>query len=96
MRHSSLIFFAFIDSCKCGPGYATPLDAMKGPREKLLYLPCIRNNTGAEKPDYLATVDVDPDSPTYSQVRKGAVNMVHLIESNLSIFITHLQNKVQS
>lgn len=55
-------------SCKCGPGFATPLDAMKGPREKLLYLPCIRNNTGVDKPDYLATVDVDPDSPNYSQV----------------------------
>ncbi|XP_073241029.1 methanethiol oxidase-like [Porites lutea] len=55
-------------TCKCGPGYATPLEAMKGPREKLLYLPCIRTNTGIEKPDYLVTVDADPDSPTYSQV----------------------------
>lgn len=56
--------------CNNGPGYATPLDAMtKAPREKLVYLPCIvppaeRN----DKPDYLATVDVDPNSSTYSQV----------------------------
>ncbi|NXW09005.1 SBP1 oxidase, partial [Fregetta grallaria] len=55
----------------CGPGYATPLDAMKGkycPREEIVYLPCIYRNTGIEKPDYLATVDVDPKSPRYCQV----------------------------
>ena len=60
----------FVGTCKGGPGYATPLEAMKGPREKLLYLPCIRTNTGIEKPDYLVTVDADPDSPTYSQVNR--------------------------
>jgi selenium-binding protein 1 len=56
--------------CKTGPGYKTPLDAYKnGVREKIVYLPCIRVNTAiAHKPDYLATVDVDPESPTYSQV----------------------------
>uniref|UniRef100_A0A7M4EMX9 Methanethiol oxidase n=1 Tax=Crocodylus porosus TaxID=8502 RepID=A0A7M4EMX9_CROPO len=53
---------------ECGPGYKTPLDAMKGPREKIIYLPCIYRNTGINKPDYLATVDVDPESPCYSQV----------------------------
>uniref|UniRef100_A0A8D0L2B7 Methanethiol oxidase n=1 Tax=Sphenodon punctatus TaxID=8508 RepID=A0A8D0L2B7_SPHPU len=52
----------------CGPGYKTPLDAMKGPREEIVYLPCIYRNTGIQKPDYLATVDVDPKSPTYCQV----------------------------
>merc|ERR1712050_464108 len=53
-----------------GPGYASPKDAMKlGPREKICYLPCIRRGTTTEHlPDYLATVDVDPNSPTYSQV----------------------------
>ncbi|XP_048581488.1 methanethiol oxidase-like isoform X3 [Nematostella vectensis] len=54
--------------CKCGPGYATPIAAMSGPREQIVYLPCIHNNTPINKPDYLATVDVDPTSPTYSQV----------------------------
>ncbi|XP_029436590.1 methanethiol oxidase isoform X1 [Rhinatrema bivittatum] len=53
---------------ECGPGYKTPLDAMKGPREEIVYLPCIHRNTPIKKPDYLATVDVDPKSPTYSQV----------------------------
>ncbi|XP_027487972.1 methanethiol oxidase-like [Corapipo altera] len=55
----------------CGPGYPSPLDAMKGPREELLYLPCIYRNTGIQKPDYLATVDVDPKSPHYCQVPAG-------------------------
>ena len=61
-----LLFLA--GHCACGPGYATPLDAMKGPRETIVYLPCIRANTGVDKPDYLATVDVNPRSTTYSEV----------------------------
>uniref|UniRef100_H3CB86 Methanethiol oxidase n=1 Tax=Tetraodon nigroviridis TaxID=99883 RepID=H3CB86_TETNG len=58
-------------SCSgCGPGYRSPLEAMKveGPREKIVYLPCIYRNTGTLKPDYLATVDVEPTSPTYCKV----------------------------
>uniref|UniRef100_A0A8D0E6R7 Methanethiol oxidase n=1 Tax=Salvator merianae TaxID=96440 RepID=A0A8D0E6R7_SALMN len=51
-----------------GPGYATPLDAMKAPREKLMYALCILTGTEAQHPDYLSTVDVDPKSPTYCQV----------------------------
>uniref|UniRef100_A0A3P9CNC9 Methanethiol oxidase n=1 Tax=Maylandia zebra TaxID=106582 RepID=A0A3P9CNC9_9CICH len=59
----------FSASCSgCGPGYRSPLDAMKGPREEIIYLPCIYRNTGILKPDYLATVDVNPKSPTYCQV----------------------------
>ncbi|DBB10518.1 TPA: hypothetical protein ACH3X3_002056 [Trebouxia sp. C0006] len=49
-----------------GPGFASPLDATKGPREALVYLPCIVPDQS--RPDYLATVDVDPSSDTYSQV----------------------------
>lgn len=52
----------------CGPGYASPKEAMKAEREKLLYTVALYVGTGIEKPDYLATVDVDPDSDTYSQV----------------------------
>lgn len=50
----------------CGPGYATPLDAMKGPREKLLYFPCIPADE--TKRNYLCTVDADPDSSHYAKV----------------------------
>lgn len=52
----------------CGPGYSSPEEAMKADREKLLYTVALYTGTGIEAPDYLATVDVDPDSPTYSQV----------------------------
>ncbi|XP_016333207.1 selenium-binding protein 1-like [Sinocyclocheilus anshuiensis] len=52
----------------CGPGYKTPLDAMKGPREEIVYLPCIYRNTDIQKPDYLATVDVNPQSPNFCKV----------------------------
>uniref|UniRef100_A0A8D0G5I4 Methanethiol oxidase n=1 Tax=Sphenodon punctatus TaxID=8508 RepID=A0A8D0G5I4_SPHPU len=52
----------------CGPGYPSPLAAMNGPREKIIYVPCILTGTGTQQPDYLATVDVDPNSPCYCQV----------------------------
>ncbi|KAI9114894.1 hypothetical protein K1719_013907 [Acacia pycnantha] len=51
-----------------GPGYASPLAAMSGPRETLIYVVALYSGTRIEKPDYLATIDVDPNSPTYSQV----------------------------
>ena len=52
----------------CGPGYASPQDATKAPRESLLYTIAIYTGTGIQKPDYLATVDVDPGSPSFSKV----------------------------
>jgi methanethiol oxidase len=52
----------------CGPGYASPLEAMKGERERVLYTIALRDGTGNETPGYLATIDVDAASPTYSQV----------------------------
>jgi selenium-binding protein 1 len=52
----------------CGPGYASPQEAMQAPREKLLYTVALYVGTGVQKPDYLATIDADPESPTYSQV----------------------------
>ena len=59
------------DCCKperCGPGYASPAEAIKAPRELLLYTVALYIGTGIQKPDYLATIDADPNSPTYSQV----------------------------
>ena len=52
----------------CGPGYASPEAAIKAEREKLLYTVALYAGTGIEEPDYLATIDVDPQSSTYSQV----------------------------
>ncbi|GMP78126.1 hypothetical protein CsSME_00034177 [Camellia sinensis var. sinensis] len=54
--------------CKGGPGCSSPLAAMSGPRESLIYVTCVYTGTGMEKLDYLATVDVDPNSQTYSKV----------------------------
>ena len=56
------------DKTCCGPGYASPREAMRAPRETLLYTAALYTGTGVEAPDYLATVDVDPSSPTYSSV----------------------------
>ncbi len=55
-------------SCCAGPGYASPQEAIKAPREKVVYTICIYTGTGIEKPDYLATIDVDEESPTYGEV----------------------------
>ena len=48
--------------------FATPEEARQSPPEKLAYVLALRTGTGVEKPDYLATVDLDPASKTYSQV----------------------------
>ncbi|XP_065220851.1 methanethiol oxidase [Planococcus citri] len=59
-----------------GPGFASPQDAIKfGEREKLLYTICICPEPSKNKrPDYFAVIDVDPQSPTYSQV----IHRVHM------------------
>ncbi|MDN5916598.1 MAG: selenium-binding family protein [Pseudonocardia sp.] len=51
-----------------GPGYPSPEAAMKAEPEKVGYTIALYVGTGVEAPDYLATVDLDPESPTYSQV----------------------------
>lgn len=51
-----------------GRTFATPADAMAGPRESLLYVTAVHTGAGVQSPDYLATVDVDPASPSYSRV----------------------------
>ena len=52
----------------CETLYASPSAAMSAPRETLAFLPAIYVGTGIDKPDYLAVVDVDPLSYTYSKV----------------------------
>ena len=51
-----------------GPGFSCPAAAMTAPREKLLFVSCTYANTGIKAPDYLAVINADPASPTYSQV----------------------------
>src|SRR3989442_976339 len=41
---------------------------MKAEPEKVLYTIALYTGSGIEDPDYLSTVDVDPNSRTYSQV----------------------------
>ncbi len=52
----------------CGPGYASPAEAQRGPREKLLYTLALYTGSPIRKPDYLATIDLDPESGTYGRV----------------------------
>lgn len=48
------------------PGFASPAEAMKSPRETVLFVTCV--SIDPKKPDYLAVVDVDPTSTTYGKV----------------------------
>jgi selenium-binding protein 1 len=53
------------------PGFASPADAMKAPRETRLFTVCLPSGPGADsRPDYLAVIDADPASPTYSTVTR--------------------------
>ena len=64
-------------TCCKGPGFPTPKDAAtKGERERLLYVVCVRKSEGGDEatPDYIATVDVDPQSSTYCKVRQIECN----------------------
>lgn len=70
--------------CCHGPGYRTPLEAMRnGPREKLIYAVAVQPNLQEPHGDYLATIDVDPESPTYSQVNKKLLRKNNRTISNL-------------
>ena len=51
-----------------GPGYASPEDAQRQPPEDVIYVACLYEGTGIAEPDFIATVDVNPESDTYSQI----------------------------
>ncbi|XP_029648147.1 methanethiol oxidase [Octopus sinensis] len=55
-------------TCCKGPGYPTPLEAMRGKREEIMYVTCIIPPENRNRPDYLATVDLNPESATYGTV----------------------------
>src|SRR6516165_5013546 len=48
--------------------FASPTEASKSPPEKLAYVTAVYAGTAIKKPDYLATIDLNPASTTYSQV----------------------------
>src|SRR5262245_7855930 len=56
------------DTCHGERTFASVEDARKSPPEKLAYVIGVHTGTSVEKPDYLATLDLDPTSKTYSQV----------------------------
>ena len=51
-----------------GPGYASPAVARQQPAEKFVYVASLYEGTGIERPDFIAVVDVDPDSARYGQI----------------------------
>jgi selenium-binding protein 1 len=48
--------------------YASPQDAQKQPPEDFVYVACLYEGTGINEPDFIAVVDVNPESDTYSQI----------------------------
>jgi len=42
---SSVLEHGVVGCCKSGPGYATPLEAMSGPRESLIYVTAVYTGT---------------------------------------------------
>jgi len=55
-------------NCCSGPGYPSPQEAIKAPKENIVYTVCIYTGTNINKPDYLATIDVDKSSSNYGKV----------------------------
>jgi methanethiol oxidase len=48
--------------------YASPREAIASPREKEVLVTALTEGIDPARPDYLATVDADPESATYSKV----------------------------
>lgn len=73
-------------SCKkiCGgPGYATPAEAIKGPKEKVLFITA-PSAQPTKAPDALVTIDVDPQSKTYGKA------LCKLLMPNLGDEVHHM------
>jgi selenium-binding protein 1 len=66
--HASRSLLADEGHESCHPTYATIKQAMQSPPETFAFVPAILVGTKTKRPDYLATVDLDPKSKTYSQV----------------------------
>ncbi len=51
-----------------GPGYASPQVARSQPPEQFVYVAALYGGTGIDRPDLIAVVDVDPNSPSYGEI----------------------------
>ncbi len=52
----------------CCLTYASPAAAAQSPREELAYVTVTCVGISSQRPDYLATVDLNPQSPSYSKI----------------------------
>jgi methanethiol oxidase len=48
--------------------YSSPQDALQQAPEEFVYVACLYEGTGTNEPDFIAVVDVNPESDTYSQI----------------------------
>src|SRR6476620_7819462 len=51
-----------------GPGYASPQVARQQPPEQFVYVASLYEGTGIDRPDFIAVVDVDPETATFGQI----------------------------
>jgi selenium-binding protein 1 len=49
-------------------GYASPQEALQAPPETFVYAAGLHTGTGVNEPDFLAVVDVNPESDQYGQI----------------------------
>src|SRR3954470_14165825 len=47
---------------------ASPQEALQAPPEEYLYVACLHEGTGVDRPDFLAVVDTDRASDTYGEI----------------------------
>ena len=59
------------------PFHASPQEAIAGPREDYLYLACLHEGTGVEKPDFIAVVDAQDGSIVHETPMPGVGDELH-------------------
>jgi selenium-binding protein 1 len=57
--------------------YASPAEAMRAPAEEFLYVACLHEGTGVDKPDFLAVVDAEDGSIVHELPMPGVGDELH-------------------
>src|ERR687889_1275869 len=57
--------------------YASPAEAMQAPAEEFLYVACLHEGTGVDKPDYLAVVDAESGALVHQLPMPNAGDELH-------------------